>query len=57
MKKVTDEKLFNLKLELTKEKKQREESQDRFENTLGAQLEQLSEAINCENREREENSQ
>jgi hypothetical protein len=46
-----------LKLDLAKEKKAREESQDRYENTLGAQLSQLSDAINEENLEREENSQ
>ena len=34
-KKVVDEKLYALKLDLAKEKKQREETQDRFENTLG----------------------
>jgi len=48
--------LYSLKLDLAKEKKQREECQDRFENTLGTQLIQLGEAIIEENREREENS-
>jgi hypothetical protein len=51
-----DEKLFSLKLDLTKEKKAREEMQDRFENTLGQQLIQLGEAIIEENKDREDNS-
>jgi hypothetical protein len=55
-KKVIDEKLFGLKLDLTKEKKAREDMQDRFENTLGSQLIQLGEAIIEENKDREENS-
>lgn len=54
--KFVDEKLFSLKLDLTKEKKAREEMQDRFENTLGQQLIQLGEAIIEENKDREDNS-
>lgn len=49
--------MFAIKLDLAKEKKQREETQGRFEGTLGSQLIQLGEAIVEENREREENSQ
>ena len=33
--KVIDEKLYNLRLELAKEKKQREECEERYEETFG----------------------
>jgi len=39
--KAADEKHYNLKLELAKEKKIREEAEDRYENTFGVQLAHL----------------
>lgn len=48
--KIIDEKLYNLRLELAKEKKAREECRNRYENTFGAQISQISAAIVEENK-------
>ena len=48
--KIIDEKLYSLRLELAKEKKAREECRNRYENTFGAQINQISVAIVEENK-------
>ena len=40
--KIIDERLYSLRLELAKEKKAREECQDRYDNSFGAQINQIS---------------
>ena len=47
---MIDEKLYNLRLELAKEKKAREESRIRYENTFGAQINHISAMIDDENK-------
>ena len=49
---MIDEKLYNLRLELAKEKKAREESRIRYENTFGAQIHHISAMIDDENKQR-----
>ena len=39
--KIVDEKLYNLRLELAREKKAREECNDRYENMFVAQISQI----------------
>lgn len=54
--KVIDEKLYALRLELAKEKKLREESADKNEQTFGGQIDEIAKAIDEENRERDESN-
>ena len=55
--KIIDEKLYSLRLELAKEKKAREECNNRYDGTFGAQIDQISLAILEENKQREDSSQ
>ena len=43
--KIIDEKLYNLRLELTREKKAREECNERHSNTFGAQISRIETVI------------
>lgn len=53
---MIDERLYSLKLDLAKEKKMREESEDRYYKTYGEQINRLQEEIEMENRQRDDNS-
>lgn len=55
--KIVDEKLYNLRLELAREKKAREECNDRYENMFVAQISQIQSAIHEENKQRTTSSQ
>jgi hypothetical protein len=47
---MIDERLYSLKLDLAKEKKLREESEDRYYKTFGEQINRLQDEIDLENR-------
>ena len=54
---MVDERLFSLKLDLAKEKKIREESEDRYYKNFGESINRLQEEIDLENKMRDDNSQ
>jgi hypothetical protein len=47
---MIDERLYSLKLDLAKEKKIREESEDRYYKTFGEQINRLNDEVDLENR-------